>query len=309
MDINYERISSLVVHQEVQGSQVLVEFQVPNGEVIESRATIRRDNSIGSSVMRNVKRTAANSARSSLTRIVRGILGGGFFGRLGSQTVSTVSREYTSGSHQSAPSQKEIENAVVDAFKRVQRYFNLEGGSGAIGRSNTPVTPRQLSAFEQLAQNNPVRDAHDQRVLSRVLAEVANADGSISPEEEEFFKAIMPAGANVRELANGEPVSKVEAQMVSAGVKETIYLFAWAISLSDFDRNANEGRILNNLAETFGIGAGRRDELILVAKKHILEQAIDANTSRDELFELADQLGLDRDEAERTKIEEMRRNG
>lgn len=178
-----------------------------------------------------------------------------------------------------------------------------------MGRSNAPVTPRQLSAFEQLAQNNPVKDAHDQRVLSRVLAEVANADGNISPEEEDFFKAIMPAGASVRDLANEDAVSKVEAQMVSPGVKETIYLFAWAISLSDFDRNDNEARILNNLAETFGLSASRRDELILIAKKHTLEQAIDANTSREELFELADQLGLDRDEAERTKIEEMRRNG
>jgi uncharacterized tellurite resistance protein B-like protein len=258
--------------------------------------------------MRNVKRTAANSARSSLTRIVRGILGGGFLGRIGSQTVGTVSREYGNSSH-STPSQTEIENAIVDAFKRVQRYFQLEGSTGRIGRSNTPVTPRQLSAFEQIAHNSPVKDTHDQRVLSRVLAEVANADGNIAPEEEEFFKAIMPAGANVRELANAEPISAVEAQMVSAGVKETIYLFAWAISLSDFDRNENETRILNGLADTFGISSTRRDELILIAKKHILEQAIDGNTSREDLYELADQLGLDRDEAERSKIEEMRRLG
>ena len=311
MEITYDKIKSLIVHEEVRGSQVFVEFQTPGGEVIESRASIRRDNSVGSAVMRNVKRTAMTSARSSIGRMVRGILGGGFLGRIGSQTVNTASREMVGGRN-NEPSQKEIENAVVDAFKRVQRHFdfNERGGSGAgsWGRSSTPAPQKMLNEFEQIATHNPVRDAHDQKVLSRVLAEIANADGTISPEEEDFFKSIIPAGqGSVRELMSSERVSAVEAQMVSAGVKETIYLFAWAIALSDFNQNENEARILNNLATTFGLRAGRRDDLILIAKKHILEQAIDGETAREELFELADQIGLNRDDAERVKIEVVRK--
>lgn len=118
MEITYDKISSLVLHTEVQGTQVHVEFQAPNGEVVESRAAIRRENSLGSNVMRGVKRTAVQGARSSLMRMVRGILGGGFLGRIGSQTVSTVSTDYARNANQHQPSQREIENAVVDALDR-----------------------------------------------------------------------------------------------------------------------------------------------------------------------------------------------
>jgi uncharacterized tellurite resistance protein B-like protein len=306
MEITYDKIKSLVLHHEVHGSQVHVEFQAPNGEIITSKASIRPSNTVGSAVMRNVKRTAMQSARSSLSSLVRGILGGGFLGRIGTSTVNTVSRGYTSNQAH-APSESDIEQAIVDAFKRVQRYFQLDNNSGKVSRNNTPMKPRQLNAFEQIVHDFPVKDAHDQRVLNRVLAEVANADGHISPDEEEFFKSVMP-NANVRDLLKADPVSQVEAQMVSNGVKETIYLFSWAICLSDFDPNESEIRILDSLAQTFGISHSRQQELILMAKKHILEQATDADTPRESLFELADQIGLDRDEAERTKIEEMRRN-
>lgn len=308
MEITYDSIKSLIIHEEVNGRQVFVEFQAPNGEVIESRANIKQDTSVGSTVMRNVKRTAMNSARSSLGRMVRGILGGGFLGRIGSQAVNTTSREMVSprGGHE--PSQKEIEAAVVDAFRRVQRHFNFDSGKRGWNRSNEPAPIKVLNEFEMIASNHPVRDAHDRRVLSRVLAEIANADGTISPEEEDFFKSIIPPDqGSVKDLMSAERVSAVEAQMVNAGVKETIFLFAWAISLSDFDRNDNEARILGDLANTLGIAPGRRDELVVIAKKHILEQAIDSDTSREELFELSDQLGLSRDDAERTKIETVRK--
>lgn len=307
MEITYESIKSLIIHQEVDGRQVFVEFQAPNGEVIESRATIKHDNSIGSTVMRNVKRTAMNTARSSLGRMVRGILGGGFLGRIGSQTLNTTSRSMVN-TNSSEPSQREIEEAVVDAFRRVQKHFNFDSSKRGWNRSSEPAALKSLNDFEMIASNNPVRDAHDRRVLSRVLAEIANADGSISPEEEDFFKSIIPPDqGSVKDLMSAERVSAVEAQMVNAGVKETIFLFAWAISLSDFDRNDNEARILNDLANTLGITASRRDELVIIAKKHILEQAISGDTSREELFELSDQLGLTRDDAERVKIEVVRK--
>ena len=74
------------------------------------------------------------------------------------------------------------------------------------------------------------------------------------------------------------------------------------MALADYDLDSSEIRLLSTYGELFGISDHRKEELATMAKKECLENAITAETSREELFNLADGIDLDRDNAERCMI-------
>ena len=141
---------------------------------------------------------------------------------------------------------------------------------------------------------------HDKNVFARVLAELAYADGTVSKDEAEFFKNIIPPDQpSLDRLAKSDPVSKVEAEEVTQLVKATIYMVAWVIALIDLNLDPVEEELLMEYSDVFGIQPARREELIKHAKYFVIEQNIDPDEPRDELFAIADKIKLNHDDAER----------
>lgn len=307
-EVSYADIEPLIANKTVEGTKLHIEFQlVGSDDIIESSAPIRRGRDTKSKTVSRVKRTAAMQARMATSRVMRRALGSGMIGRTANIGFNTASRDAIQNTQNS---KKDVENACVEAFLKVKDYFVLDESTGNWGQAPTPPPPRKMSPFEDQATNSPIVDPHDQSVFARMLAELANADGHIAPEEQAFFSSVIPpGGASLQELLAGDPVSRIECEMVTEGVKETIYMFAWAISLSDMDIDPIEKELLMEYADTFGFPDYRRDELVQNAKFHILEQAIDPDIPRNELFDLADKIELPRDDAERCKVAYIRREG
>lgn len=310
MDFSYSQIKPLIVHEEVQGQRVFVEFQHPeSGAFIQATGSIRRGNSVASTVTRQVKRSLMQQARSSLMRTVGSLFGGGFLGRTARQVTSTASREMIGTGHSTyTPSQSEIEAGVVAAFNTVARQFHYDEATGKWGGAKTPPKPAEKTPFENQIERFPITDAHDKKVFARILANLANADGEIAAEEVEFFNGVMPTGVGtIQELIAGEKVSAVECEMVKNGVRDTIFMFAHALILSDFDIDPAEVTMLDQYAAMLQISGNQKENLEKIAKIHMLEQALSEDISREELFELGASLGLSNDDAERAKIAWLRR--
>ena len=86
-------------------------------------------------------------------------------------------------------------------------------------------------------------------------------------------------------------------------------MFAWAIVMVDYEIHPKEVEMMSKYADMLGMAGTRKAELEQTAKVHMLEQALSPDTTKDELFELAQSLNMSNDDAERAKIAWIRRQG
>ena len=304
----YEQIEPLIVSEEMEGRNVYCEFALPGSdEIFEAKANARAGKDVSAKVKRRVTMVARNQARRAATRVVRGALGGGMIGRSGAMAFNTAAREVKPGM---GPSAKDVRNAVVKAFMSVAANFHYDEETGEWSKADDPPPPPPKSPLEEQVNSNPIVDPHDKSVFARVLAELAYADGTVTKEESEFFRDIIPPDQpTLDKLAKADPVSKIEAQEVTQGVKATIYMFAWVIAAIDLDVDPVEEELLMEYADVFELPEPRRDELMRFAKYFVLEQNIDPDIPREDLFELARKIRLGDDDAERCRIAYKRRVG
>lgn len=297
----YAQIEPLIYSAEPEGSTMYCEFALPDSaDIFSAKATIRRNSSATSAVTNTVKRSLVNEARRAASRLLSGVFGGGFLGRTARSTfnsaASSTARDMTSG-----PSKSDKEAAIVEAFNQVAKHFSFNNGTWALAGSK-PAAP-EATPFEAQLKNHPVASTFEKNVLARLLAHVAYADGALTDEEADFFNSSIPAEiGTVSQLAAAEDVSKVEASEIAVGTRETIFMLAWVISLIDMDPAESEMQMLANYAEKFSFGSSQAETIANMAKIHVLGMYIDKDTPREELFELADKLGVNRDDAERAKI-------
>lgn len=314
VEITYDLIQPLIVSSEVVGSTVECKFALHgSSEVFDAKATIRRSRDVGSRVGQQVKRQAAMEVRRSLFRMVSSIFGGGFVGRTARSTVNVAASDATRSVTQ-APSKKDKEAAIVEAFKGVSSNFYYDESAGdwkkpsGVNLEDNDRKNKALSPFAKQLKDNPVSSKFEKSVLARLLAHLAFADGDLAEEEQDFFSSSIPEEfGSVEELAKKDPVSGVEAEEVPEGVRGTIFMLACAISSIDMDTSPEEVEQLSNYGAKFSLSAEKQDELSKAAKFHVLEGYLHADISRDELFDLGGKLGLSNDDAERAKIQWMKR--
>lgn len=327
MKFSYPDIEQYLVNYQIDGKQINCEFRTPNGEIYEASATINASKSVGNKIQQEVARVAKRNARRQTNKLIRGVLGG-TAGRIGSRVARSAIGNIGSNKEYSF-STADKEEAIVKAFGRVSRHF--ESGSSERVRRERPERrerpPRGErrergrdrgrdrdrrgrdtdrggdSEYENQIFNNPVENGFEQEILARLLVELASADGRITSDEREFLSGtIPPRFGSIEDLQGKGSISKIEAEELSSGVKETIYLLGWAMALADYDVDPSETRKLLTYGELFGIPDHRKEELAMMAKNYCLEQAITADTTREELFNLSDGMDMSRDSAERCMI-------
>jgi uncharacterized tellurite resistance protein B-like protein len=334
----YNLIEPLLVNSQIEGSRIYCSFRTPSGEIIESFGKLSRPKSMEGKIRKQLTRTATRSARRIATRSVRSVLGGGMFGRMGSQIVrSMVSTDNISDGGVSYGS-AEKQAGILAAFEKVADRFNLDENSGQwqeaapmpgnstpsrrkkikIGHRGAKKEPKYSyssdaaiagSLFENQLKKAPIENNFDKEITARILTELANADGKISREEKSFLAEIIPPEiGTINELLERDPVSQIECEEVSEPVKETIFMLAWTVALSDFSIDPEEVEILSEYAEMLGLTEDRQEGLIRAAKYNMLENVIDRSTARAELFDLSTKLELSNDDAERCLIDLKKRN-
>jgi hypothetical protein len=321
MKYSYPDIEQYLVDYQIDGKRINCTFQTPNGEIFEGSAMISATKTIGNAVQQQVAKVVKRNARRQTNRFIRSMLGG-TAGRIGSQITRSAINDIGS-SNEANFTTADKEEAILKAFSRVSRHFESRKTERVVrerpergerrgrdrdrgsdrGRGSRRRQEESDSEYENIINNHPVESGYEQEILSRFLVHIAGADGKITPDEREMLADVIPSKfGSILEIQSKDQVSRIEAEEISSDVKETVYLLGWAMALADYDVDAGEVRILNTYGEIFGIPDHRKEKLELLAKKYCLEQAITEETSRDELFKLADGMNLDRDEAERCMI-------
>jgi len=328
MKYSYPDVEQYLVDYQIDGKKINCTFQTPNGEIYEASSMISATKTVGNAVQKEVARVVKRNARRQTNRLIRSMLGG-TAGRIGSKVARSAIGNIGSSNEASFTTQDK-EEAIVKAFGRVSRHFENNkrervvrerperrerrergrgrerGRDGDAGRGRGRARrgeDRRDSDYEELIADSPVENGYDQEILSRFLVGIASADGKITPDERELLTDIIPSRfGSIQKIQSKDQVSRIEAEEIEENVKETVYLLGWSMALSDFDVDASEVKILNTYGEIFGLPDHRKEKLELLAKKYCLEQTITAQTAREDLFELADGISLDRDEAERCLI-------
>ncbi len=306
--ITYQQIEPLIVSATLDRNQMVCTFKTPSGKIIESKASVRRHNDVQSQVQNRIKQMGTMQARMAVSRTLNQVLGGGILGRTASMvvrsatTVDALGIKYT---------ESEKQDAVVEAFKKVEQFFEFDNNSNA-WRENKQQTISKgdpnVSEFEKQLVHAPIKNRYDKEVLARLLVEVANADGTISAEEKAFMQDFLPSEfGSIDALLRKDPLSPVECSEVDYEVRKTIYMLAWINALVDYDLDREEKSMLLEFAQLFGFNDADTRETIRIAKYYLVENALAEDLTRNELFDLADRLELSHEEAERCQIRYKKR--
>lgn len=294
MEITYASIRTYILEEKVEGTRVYCKFQVDN-EVFESLGYIKSDARDGTArVTRVVKNTALGRIRSSVLRILRSAVGGGFGATVVSMAGNEAFRQGTDGMRHS---KKEKEQAVVGAFEKITGELTYEGGKWRLAT--------EFSEFEKLIKRNPLTEAYDKKILARMLVEMARADGTIGKEEKDFFSNFLTAETgSMAELMRAPSISVVECEEVSKEARENVFMLVAAVALTDNEFAEEERLKLEEYGQMFDFPEQKYAELLRLAQDHTIEAYMRAKgrLSRDEVYAFADQIGMERGEAERAQI-------
>lgn len=314
MQLTYDQVEQFLVNFEIEGSKIFCEFKTPDGEILESSAILNKTKTIKDQVAKKATRVVKSQARRQASRMIRGALGGGMVGRMGSSILRGSMKDAGSGMLESDFTESDKQDGIVKAFSRVARQFGMNRSGERLER-RTPRNRNEqeedsssLTAYQQQLRKAPVRNLFEQDILARLLVEIAMADGQISKEENEFLQSILPKKiGTVQDIRAKDPISKIELEELNSDVRDSIYLMAWSMSLVDYDLDAGESQVLFEYGELFGLPDHRIREIAKLAKYNCIEQALTPETNRDDLYEMADGIQLDREEAERCMIQYKKR--
>jgi hypothetical protein len=168
-----------------------------------------------------------------------------------------------------------IQDAVVDAFRRVQSQFAWQQKERRFVSLETSTDLQ--TDFWRLVSAHPVTDPWDLIVLSRMIVEMAAANGIIDPAERDFFYAfVTPGSGTLEELLRGPSLATADLHRTTPAVRESMFAIAAAVACSDQRFELVEDHQLLAYAAGMGIDRERVDDLVRQAKHHILDQAIEA---------------------------------
>lgn len=294
MEITYESIRPYLLEEAIDGSKITCKFKVEDQE-FESSANIKTNMKDGTArVTKMVKNTALGRLRSTVLRVLRRAVGGGFAGTAVSMAGNEAMRQ---GTDSIKHSQKDKEEAIVRAFEKITAELTFEGGKWRLAK--------EFSEFEKRLKKNPITKAYDKKILARMLVEIARADGAIEKEEKEFFEDFLnEETGTLGELMRAPAVSVVECEEITKEGKENVFMIVAAVAISDHEYEDEERFRLEEYATMMGFDDDKRDDLIRYAQDYTIEMYIRANDvmTRDEVYAFADKIGMDRGEAERTQI-------
>jgi tellurite resistance protein len=294
MEITYESIKPYITEENVDGSKIYCKFEVED-QVFESNASIKSGTKKGSAKVTNmVRNTALGRMRSMVLRVLRKAVGGGFAGTAVSMAGNEVMRQGTDGIKYN---KKEKEEAVISAFEKISLELAYENGKWRLAT--------EFSEFEKMIKRNPFTKAYDKKILARMLVEMARADGKIEAEEKAFFDDFLTEETgSMGELMRAPAISIVEVEEISVEARENVFMIVAAVALTDNEFADEEKLKLDEYSQMFDFTEKKQDELLRLAQDYTIEMLIKSKgqMSRDEVYAFADQIGMDRGEAERTQI-------
>jgi class 3 adenylate cyclase/SAM-dependent methyltransferase len=164
----------------------------------------------------------------------------------------------------------EAEPALAERLRqRISRTL-----ADSLERPETSSSKAEAAFLRQL-EEGPITDAADRQVTTRILVEMAGADGVLKEAERRFIGQFVEASLQtIEDILAGDPLSAEELARVSQGpVRESMLMLAWATALCDADLAEEEVERLAELAEGLDISEERAVELRGSAQLFLAEAA------------------------------------
>lgn len=262
--LSYAIIRSLIAREEIRGDRVFVTFRCAASQMdVESSAPIA---DAGAAPQYTAPSTSMlGGLRRSLSSLVRTVVGGD-----GAQSDPAIMARLTGAAPDAAR-----HAAIISAFKEVQGRFAWAARRGQF--VSLSLVPQLQSELARLVQATPLHDDGDRRVLARMLAEIAAADGTISDEEKGFFDAFAgTAAGNITELLAAPRLDDADLQTTSPPVRENLLMLAGALAYCDEDFDPTERTRLDHFGSGLGIAAARARELQTYAAEYVVDQLFES---------------------------------
>ena len=201
---------------------------------------------------------------------------------------------------------------VVGAFLTVQGLFAWEPEGGRWVAASCMA--ERLPPLQQHLHSHPVTHPYDLEVLARMLWEVARADGSVSQQERDLLTEYTEQA--VAHLAARPSLTAAELRETSEGeTRLSLLLIAWVIALVDESESNDERSMLFGWSQSLGLGPAQVMWVRSTAQQHVLMESIEKMHTwgghdvhaRDELYALAERIGVSREDAERAEAAYRRR--
>jgi uncharacterized tellurite resistance protein B-like protein len=196
-------------------------------------------------------------------------------------------------------SKKELETGVIRAFESILDEIVY------IETTSKWHLATQFSDFEVYIRQNPLKENYDKKIMSRMLVEVARADGRIEEEERLFFSHFLNDElGRLSDLISAPYLTKADCKKVSEGGRLTVFVIVAAVALTDNELEIEEVEKLNRFAEIFGLTTETQKELLGIAQDYTLEMMLKLETkplSLEELHTFADKIAMDRAHAEKVQ--------
>lgn len=310
-EITYESIRSTLRSAVRQGALMRCVFACPvTGTTVESSAGIHPREAPLEPTPASPPQDLWGAVYGALVAALRRVLGAR---RLLSADAAAASAASRSEAAEAPCSDEDERAAVVAAFRRVAAHFAWDGRRGQwIWAEAADQTD-----FARVLGQADLAQRQDRLLLARLLIEVANADGRISPEERAFLdEHVAPDLGPIEELTQRPSLTRAELEQTSQAGREAALMVAWAVALSDRTLDEAERAQLFRHADALGISRARAEELRRFAQRFIVDQALEqayragplSEAARAEVLALADSIGLPRDDAERVEAHFRQRN-
>lgn len=318
-DISFENVAPLIAEVNQLGRAFRYTFRCPvSGATFQASYTFPVDNSVGSRMGAQAKRSAMYEVRRAFSMAVRSMFGSNAVGRIAGDMANQAMNAATQSSGVSQPSFSDSDRqaAAVAAFQTVARQFVWDGQNRRWISARAAAA--SLSPFERQMAEAPVNERYDRMVLSRMLVEVANADGFLAQEESDFLLEFLdPDAGSVASLSQRPPLTASELAETSTGaVRDTLLMLAAVLALTDEDFSEAERAKLDAMAAGLGLAGARKNDVMRKAQVYILDNAMEAifahghdERARGEIYALADRLGMDRRSASTAEAQFLKRRG
>jgi tellurite resistance protein len=277
MEITYKSIQSYLLSEEQDEDNMKCTFHIENKKFDVQAALVSVSKGSTELMSQMVNKSGVGLVRSMLRSILKKNTGGNNDNNAENKTAFT---------------KKDREAAVVTAFESMLNEIVYDRN-----KEEWQIA-KNISEFEKRIKKNPLTEINDKKIMSRMLVEMARADGRIEENERLFFEDFLNDDTGrLGDLMRTSFLTSEDCSKASKESRPIIFLIVCAVALTDNDFNREEQQKLNAFAGMLGIEEGEKEELLGLAQDYTLQLIIKSknhSVSDEELHLFADKIGMDR---------------
>lgn len=221
--ITYDVVGPLVVATKDESSGVFVTLRCPVTGVEVLSDGPWPDEGLAGRTAGQVKRGLLSSVRNSLARTVGSAIGshtGSPVASIGAEASAQII--YGAGNQQAYRehhSDKDRRAATVSAFNRVAWRFAWDDHTSRFVAAESPTV--QQSEFDRLVGANPIANAFDREVTTRLIGSLIASDGAVTDDERASFAALFQ-GVSLDQVVAARAPGRVDFEETTGAGSPTV---------------------------------------------------------------------------------------